>query len=408
MPRNAASQPNHSVNQIGAGSAVAPKKWLLTLLLLGSAVLSSAASPRWRVEVESLGMQRFDRDPAALWMKQQGVVFLSDDRLLIYQVGRTAEQAKLAPRGSTGGSGNFLLNIKILDVQTGRVVKALELVTNAGISDVLATRRGGFLVRAGNSLTLYSSTFEQVASREINIEKKAPVEGWQVRVSPSGARVVLMHEQVDSNAEVLADGSILHDGQAKVDVEVLDSGTLQPQKTLTLAHTLSFWSPGEDFLVSSNPAHSYNDHQVGLLDFDGKWTPIHANFQLSKSPCGYAANALDHGLIVLYGCETFTALSTTGKRVLSQNDGRFIFASTEGSGHYLALECDHYRMGVSAPHHSADLSSRADRIQVYNLATRTRMLSVSVHSDTIQYALSGLGDLAVVDGPAVEIVPSKP
>jgi hypothetical protein len=385
------------------------RSWLTLLLWTCIPLWAVSKSPLWKASLQqSLGLQSFNREAAAVWMIQQGVLFLTSDQVLVYQVNRSAEQAKLAPRGAGGGAGNFFLNIRVLNVQDGHLIKSLDLPTNAGLSRVMATRGGGFVARTGTTLNLYSANFQLVASRELPLEKAAPIEGWQVRVSPSGAEVVLLHEQVFATAEVLADNTVLHDGKAKVDVEVLSSDTLQPQKTFTLAHTLPFWAPADNLLVSSNPAHSYSDGQVGILDFNGSWAPIQADFQMARSSCPYSVNAIDQKRIVVFGCETLTVLSTAGQRVLSVNDSRFVFRSVAGSGSYLAVACDHYRVGQVAPGGSSALSTRADRVEVYDMESHRRLLSVPIHSESGYYAISRQGDLAVVDGTALEMFQAGP
>jgi hypothetical protein len=380
------------------------RAWVSALLLVCCPAWVAAKTPRWQSNLEQFGLQSFDREIAALWMSQQGVVFLTPDRILLYQVNRTPEQAKLAPRGATGGAGNFFLNIRVLNAQDGRLMQSLDLPTNAGLSRVMATKGGGFLVRAGTAIYLYSPDFMQRASRELELEKKASIEGWQVRISPSGAEVFLMHEQVFSTAEVLSDNTVVHDGEAKVDVEILSSETLKPTQTFTLAHTLAFWAPGEDFLVSSNPAHSYSDQQVGIMDFTGSWSPIRASFQMEKSSCGYSVNAIDQQRLVLYGCENFIVLSSAGKKVFTVNDPRFIFGSTAASGSYLAVSCDHYRFGQEGPHANSAVTTRADRVAVYEVNRHSRVTQVSIRGQSVYYAISPRGDLAVIDGVGLELV----
>jgi hypothetical protein len=385
------------------------RSWLSLLLLVCAPLWGVSKSARWKVSlVQSLGLQSFDREASAVWMNQQGVLFLTPDQVLVYQVNRSAEQAKLAPRGAGGGAGNFFLNIRVLSVQDGHLIKSLDLPTNAGVSRVMGTRNGGFVARTGTTLNLYSADFQPVASRELPLEKAAPIEGWQVRVSPSGAHVVLLHEQVFATAEILADNTVVHDGKARVDVEVLSSDTLQPQKTFTLDHTLPFWAPADNLLVSSNPAHSYSDGQVGILDFKGSWSPIQADFQMAGSSCPYSVNAIDQQRIVVFGCETLTVLSTAGKRVLSVNDSRFVFRSVAASGSYLAVACDHYRLGQGAWAGSSSLPTRADRVEVYDMDSHRRLMSVPIHGESAYYAISRHGDLSVVDGKALEMLVAGP
>src|SRR5437899_5793227 len=127
------------------------KAFLIALLLCGSA-WSAGPPPRWETNLErDHNLQSFDRQATALWMKQQSVLFLTPDKILIYQVNRTLEPAKLGPRGAAGGTGNFLLNIKVLSAQDGRILKTMDILTSGDYSKVLATRGGGFVVRGGTA-----------------------------------------------------------------------------------------------------------------------------------------------------------------------------------------------------------------------------------------------------------------
>src|SRR5215469_3296128 len=96
--------------------------WLAALVLLFGSPAGGEKSPRWEMKLKSAGLSSFERGPGALWTIQQGVLFLTPEKILLYQVNRTAERAKLAPRGSSGGAGNFFLNIRLLNAQDGKVV----------------------------------------------------------------------------------------------------------------------------------------------------------------------------------------------------------------------------------------------------------------------------------------------
>src|SRR5258708_15921607 len=142
-------------------------------------------------------------------MKQQGVVFLGLDRVAIYQVNRAAQQGALKGRNSSGGSGNFLLNLEVLDVRDGHEISAAQFTTNAGYSRVLPTRDGNFLVRAGDLLYLYSAAFEKLAIRKLELKQAARSESWQIEVTPSFYHVVLVHQQVFLLSPTLSNLTIL-------------------------------------------------------------------------------------------------------------------------------------------------------------------------------------------------------
>ena len=380
-----------------------PMRYLAALWLFLIAVPGLAETPRWEFSLEKGGLQSFDRQATAVWMKQQGVLFLTPEWVLVYQVNRTARQAELGQRGASGGAGNFFLSLKVLSAQDGRVIKSMNLPTSASLSHVLATRGGSFLVRTGNMLYLYSPAFEQLAARELPLAKEAPNEDWQVRVSPVGEKVVLFHEQVFTTAEILPDNSVLHDGKAKVDVLILNAETLAQERAFTLSHTLPFWAPGDEVLISSNPAHSYTDGQVGTLNFNGEWSPLTANFLLDRTFCRYNMTTASEERVVLLGCETFTVMSMTGERLYSRHDARYVFVSALAAGSYLAVQCDRYRMEQIGLSGGASLGTRVDRIEVFDLDTRQRRLSVPIRGDVAYYAVSPQGALAIVDGGILHV-----
>src|SRR5215831_17272149 len=102
---------------------------LAALLILCCSPADGGQSPRWEVKLAAAGLESFARGPGALWTVQQGVVFLTAEKILLYQINRTAEQARLAPRGSSGGAGNFFLNIRVFNAQDGKVIRSMDLPT---------------------------------------------------------------------------------------------------------------------------------------------------------------------------------------------------------------------------------------------------------------------------------------
>ena len=83
-----------------------------------------------------------------------------------------AQQTRLAPRDASGGSGNFILEIKILNAADGSEIKSLQLPTNAEFSKVIATRDGKFIVRTGDILYLYSADFTRLASHALPLKRQ--------------------------------------------------------------------------------------------------------------------------------------------------------------------------------------------------------------------------------------------
>jgi hypothetical protein len=376
--------------------------WLAALWLVFCSAAPGDPALRWETKLKAAGLSSFERGPGSLWTIQQGILFLTPERILLYQVNRTAEQAKLAPRGSSGGSGNFFLNIRVLNAQDGRVVHSLDLPTTAGISSVFRTHDGAFLVRSGTTLHRYSPDFQETASKNLPIERTAPWEDWQVRVSTSGERAVLLHEQVFSRPELLADDTVLHDGKANVEVQVLDADTLETLKTFSLEHTLAFWAPAGDALFSSNPTHSYGDGQVGRLDLNGAWVPVNREFPKDSNSCRRGLAAIDQERLIAFGCGDFTVLATNGKALFSVKDLGSEFKSAAAGGEELVVRRDRFfveRRGSGG----GVLIARPHSLDVYDLENYKHRMSIPVQSDQVAYAVSGRGELAVVEGDTLRV-----
>jgi hypothetical protein len=378
---------------------------VLALLLLLWAPLGAASNPHgWKIALRREDLKNFDRDIDAFWMNQQGILFLPPGRVLVYQVKRNSEPAPLAPRNSSGGTGNFILCIKALSVADGHLIKSLELPTSGMISSVMATRGGHFLVRTGDVLNLYSADFLPIASRRLQVDKGGDAEDWQVKVTPSGAEVVLVHEQNAAGATI--HGTTAGNEEVYGSVEILDSETLEPNGRFSLSHVPLFWTPADDLLLSSNP-RLQSEHPVGILDFHGSWSSMPPEVERAKNSCRSSIRPIDHHRIVVYGCDAFSVFSTDGKQLFSRNDERFIFRSIAASGSYLAAACDHYRLPSDAPNGNPLTTTRPDRIQVYDLERGARILSFRIRSLRVYYAISPEGDLAVVDGASLEMVRAR-
>jgi hypothetical protein len=79
------------------------------------------AEPKWRVNLrERYEFQAFDRTINFRWTLHQDVLFISPDRVLVYQVNRARGPAHLGPRDASGGAGNFTLAIRVLNAQDGK------------------------------------------------------------------------------------------------------------------------------------------------------------------------------------------------------------------------------------------------------------------------------------------------
>src|SRR5437016_7564855 len=135
---------------------------LILLLALSCQIpdqIPGAQQPRWKINLrENLGLQTFERS-GSLWGRQQGVVFITPERIVVYQVNEKSSPAPLSTRDATGGAGNFLLDLKILDAHDGRQIKSMRFPTNGAFSKVVRGSGGRFAVRTGDALYLFSPDF---------------------------------------------------------------------------------------------------------------------------------------------------------------------------------------------------------------------------------------------------------
>jgi hypothetical protein len=362
--------------------------------------------PRWQINLkEKYGFESFDRTFVSTWSRQQDVVFISPERVLVYQVSRSREMARLATRDASGGGGNFTLTATILDVHDGREIKQLRLPTNPELSKVLATHDGKFIVRTGDVLYLYSADFERLASRNLPLKRKVIEEAWQIGVSPSGGEVVLVHQQVFHRNQLTVESVV---DSADADVEVLNADTLQTTKTFSLLWFLHAWTAGESFLVTSAPRPSPDSGTFGLLNFEGKWSPLKPDWYSDKSPCSYQMEALDRQLFVAYGCGNLSVFSQNGEKAFSVKTGsKELVGAVRGSGSRMAVLFNRRTMMTPTSGNVPIFVNQPLRIDIFELKTKTRELSAALHGDRIYYALSPQGALAVVDGVVLEVFPPE-
>jgi hypothetical protein len=396
-----------------------PAKWLVLLLFCGmlggmfgttrcgmafSRDAANVPSPKWKIDLkEKFRFEAFDRPVTFRWTLNQGIIFLPPDRLLVYQVYRSAAVARLSARDASGGAGNFVLDARILSAVDGHEIKALRFPTNADASAIMATREGRFLVRTGEILYLYSAGYERVASRPLPLRKEVRVENWQIDVSPSGAEVVLVHNQVFKRDPISPTSAVV---KASVEVEVLNEATLDVTSKFSLPWFIAGWSAGEHVLVSSNPSPVAGAAPFGLLDFDGKWSPL---LLARQSPCAYQARAVDARLFVTYGCGTLAVFPQNGPPVFAlKSPSREIVGSVKSGAGNLAVLVERRITGIDAPGNILIAMARPLRIDVFDLNSQKAILSAPLQRERVYYALTPQSALAVVDGATLALYQAGP
>ena len=382
------------------------KAWIkaLALLCLCSAyACAQSAQPKWKVDLlERYGFQAFDRTINFYWTLHQDVLFISPDRILVYQVNRARGTTKLAPRDASGGSGNFILEIKILNAADGTEIKSLQLPTNAEFSKVIATRDGKFIVRTGDILYLYSADFARLASHAMPLKRQAQEEGWQIDVSPSGDEVQLVHQQIIKRSAISPTSKV---EKAQADIEILSADNLETIKSFTLPWFLADnWHAADHALLSPSPTTWVPAASFGLLTFDGQWTPLMPDWTSAEHPCSYQAVALEHKLFVAFGCWNLSVFPRTGEKLFFLKTGTKEFVnSVRGGGDYMAVQWERHIVRRATAANAPIAMAQPLRVDLYQIYSSQPLLSVVLHHSNIYYTVSQRGVLVVVDGTSLNL-----
>lgn len=377
-------------------------KMLALLCLCSSYACAQSAQPKWKVDLtQRYGFQAFDRTINFRWTLHQGVLFLSPERLLVYQVNRLRGTTKLAPRDASGGSGNFILEIKVLDAQDGSEIKSLQLPTNAEFSKVVATRDGRFIVRTGDILYLYSADFTRLASHALPLKRVTQEEGWQIGVSPSGDEVQLVHQQIIKRSAISPTSKV---EKAQADIEILSADNLETIKSFSLPWFLASWSAADHALLSSSPTTWAPAASFGLLAFDSQWTPLMPDWTSAEHPCSYQEVALEHKLFAAYGCGNLSVFPRTGEKLFFLKTGTKEFVnSVQGGGDYMAIQWERHVVRRDTAANIPIAVAQPLRVDLCQIYSSQPLLSVTLHHSNIYYAVSQSGLLAVVDGTSLDL-----
>ncbi|HLY99514.1 MAG TPA: hypothetical protein VKT33_10685 [Candidatus Angelobacter sp.] len=377
-------------------------KFLLTVMMLLTASTSNSAQTvreRWSIRLTGEGgIQSFERASLGIWSAQQGVVFLTPERLLIYQVNELAK-VRLGARGASGGGGNFVLAVRILDVRDGHEMDRNFFVTSAGSSSIVPTHDGKFLMRTGDILSLCSANLKPKISRPLPMGREAVVDVWQVRATVSGSKAVLLHQQIFVHPEDSPDGQMITPGKTHAAMEILNADTLDSLKKAELPRYLRYWSAGENFLVTTDPAQPLDDGHYGTMDFDSNWTLLKVPGEERQRSCtNVFMDALPHDLFAVRGCGMLTVFSESGNKEFSANvRGDETISSVASAGHYMAARFDRRMLSDS------QFRTRPLHIDVFDLNSRQRVTTVNLEKAVVTYDISSQGELAVIDGDTLRL-----
>ncbi|HLY92284.1 MAG TPA: hypothetical protein VKQ89_03415 [Candidatus Angelobacter sp.] len=380
--------------------------WLIAVLLCAGTFYGvdhrAPATRRWTIDLKNkFDFQPFDRPITFRWTLHQDVVFLPPDKLIVYQVNRAHGPVTLRPRDASGGGGNFVLDIRILSTADGHELAAMHLTTSADSSKVMATRDGRFIVRTGEILYLYSANFELIASKPLPLLRQVQEEDWQVDVSPSGAKIALVHQQIFKRNHLSPTSEVKWAG---AEVEILREEDLQAIKSFKLPWFLASWSAGEDALISTKPAPDAERSTFGLLDFNGVWSPLLFAWYSPSQPCAYHAAAVDTRLFATYGCGTLSVFPQNGQVVFSlKGSSKEFVGAVKGNSNELAVVMDRHFTKMDRAANLVLEFVRPLRIDVYDVKSHKGIFSAPVNGERVYYTLSTQGAVAAVDGTSLTL-----
>ena len=362
--------------------------WLVALLNFGSGSGSSAnagspsVEPLWTANLsEDYGFQRFDRDIRTNWVGNQGLAFLSAERIAVYQVNQKPERVKLGPRDASGGAGNFYLQVEILDSRDGHEIAQLRLPACGMLSSILPTHDGNFIVRTGEMLNLYSSSLQRVASYHLPLEK-GESQIWEIQVAPAGHIVVAIRRPLYPDLAVPGKPTY---------VEILDATTLQLQNAFIPQHPAGWFSSvGDHWILSDAPQGRW---QWSLMDFDGNWN----RFDPALSPLVRFRyrhfELLAHDYLAVYGKDQLMILSKPEEAIFKLVQPHQFFESVANADRFLAVEVANR---PRAYENGKAILPETAQVEAYDLKSQSRLVSIAVSPKGLYFAISPQGDLGVI------------
>src|SRR6185503_11350702 len=313
-----------------------------------------------------------------------------------YQVNRSRGATRLASRDASGGSGNFILQVKVLNAKDGSEVKSFDLPTNADFSKIIPTHDGKFILRTGDVLYLYSANFERLAERSLPLIRQVQEEAWQISVSPSGRKLALVHQQIFRRNPVSPTSAVV---KAASDIEILDADTLKLIEGFTVPSFWDYWNESDELLLASTPQPSASSPGLfGEFTVDGRWSPLLPSWYSAKQACSYQLIALPQNLFAAFGCGRFSVFPRAGADVfLMKNKSDDFVATLMQAGEYYAVEVDHRTIFRTANNVPVPRSQPL-YVDLYDLKGNVALMSIPVHHSNIYFAVSAQGSVIIGDG----------
>jgi hypothetical protein len=374
---------------------------LFCMVIFASAFTAATTIPRpaWTVRVtekypfRAFGLPKHSRDQLApVWKRQQGVAFVAENVLAVYQVTEN-QDLRVEHRDASSGAGRYILQAVFFDSRTGEELRTLRLVTAGSLySQILPTHDGNFLVQTGALIRLYSPTFQETTSRAVPLHTDARGEALEISVVPPGKYIHIKHSWTNGPR-----------GQWGTEQYLLNSDNLQK---IEQAHPsdIAFWLLGNALFPE------LQGEEPGVFADDGHW--LHLNFVPPDNDCiafviqGLPGRGPGGTGVGGNGCKDLTVFARDGRMLWDIHIKKERIANFVSNGNLVALALYHHRInpldldlspqpvGISL----LDLSKRAERCHIPTALSKTATALPHLFFD-----LSDSGSLALLRGDELSV-----
>jgi hypothetical protein len=309
------------------------------------------ATPLWTAEV--IGNFSRARNVASADLidsNRAGITFLDEERLVVHEV--VLDASHLSSRQSSDSS-QFRLRVSVLDVGSGKSTASAELGTRVRESSIQTTS-GGALVRAGETLRLFSRDFVQ--EKELTLPRSDDT--YSVTVSASGENILInRHDEHSSH------------------FEVLDGGTLQVrQEWIETPPLRRLYSSSDDSIAAAD----FNQEHILFSEFgSGRWRVIGGRTKLAC--IGLPTFVTDSTLV--NACKEFSYISSDGSLIFqdsfSKGEALVRKIAVSQAGKAVAVSLDRTK-GSDSWDTGKGIKLVATYVLVYDLPLKKRSFTVEV------------------------------
>jgi hypothetical protein len=255
---------------------------------------SSAKTEPGQTPVWSSDLRRFGyNDTVEKISSSEGVLFLDAKTIIVYFVIREPNTV-LTSRDPKEGDTNFELHCVFLDAGTGQVVSEQQFPTRRFPAQIWRTNMGNILVRAGNSLKVYSPLAKVL--HELHLSSMEPALAiWNTQMAPDGAILWLWGLESGSLMRLSADS-----------LEVLETGTSEGIRSEPSDNTIMRIGSETTFV---NGIRLVRD-LLQIRTIGSQWRSI---YELGQSGCGGVTRFVTSSTIIAGRCGSVELVSDTGQ-----------------------------------------------------------------------------------------------